>query len=273
MLNIRFVVEHKQPHTPPGTPPASPPASPATSRTPSNASNTPVASPVDVTTIDEGAWRTEGGSDGLNMIAQDKEGTLRSENDIAVELKPPDLTDSTCKEEIENKQEKLEYISSEGGDKGLSEDSSIVASHKHIAHKVETTSEDSENFRSPEVKQGGEIQPVTKETIPEPVYEPVIELPPEFPVRQYWQDDSLVYDFLVSGLDYEDASYLKIGFENLFQVGSDSVVNAQWSFHPSILFMLFYKKIDVSVCTHTFREKENSLYICIVTHEHPHRLL
>ena len=77
----------------------------------------------------------------------------------------------------------------------------------------------------------------TMDTIPEPVPKPVFEMPPEFPPRPYIQDDQLVFDFLVSGLDYEDASYLKIGFERLMQVGSDSIADAHWAFHPSILFI------------------------------------
>ncbi|XP_031568728.1 histone-lysine N-methyltransferase SETD1B-like [Actinia tenebrosa] len=53
-----------------------------------------------------------------------------------------------------------------------------------------------------------------------------------FPVRSFEQDDELVYEFLKSGLDYEDAHFLKVGFDQLVQVCSDSVVGAKWSFHP-----------------------------------------
>lgn len=179
----------------------------------------------------------------MNVISQDKEGFSGSEKDIAPNLKPADLTESSSGHETVTKQEGMGNLLSEGGDEGLSEASSIVAPHKHISHKVESTTEDStiETFKSPEVKQEGEVLPVSKEIKTEPIYEPAIVLPPEFPLRPYWQDDGLVYDFLVSGLDYEDASYLKIGFENLLQVGSDSVANALWSFHPSILLYVDMK--------------------------------
>ena len=180
----------------------------------------------------------------MDLISQDKGETFGSERVLGHDLKPADLTDSTSGQETANKQEGIGNLVSDGGDEGHSEASSIVASHKHIPPKVESTSEDSnvENFKSPEVKQGGEVPPVSKEILPEPIYEPVIKLPPEFPLRQYWQDDSLVYEFLVSGLDYEDACYLNIGFENLLQVGSDSVANARWSFHPSILLYVHKKR-------------------------------
>ena len=231
----------KLPQTPPGTPPASPPSTLSLSRTPSNASITPTASPIDVTTIDDEAWETQEGSDRLNLISQDKEGFSGSSKDVAPNLKPADLAESTSEHETVTKQEGVENLLSEAGDEGLSEASSVVAPHKHISHKVQSTSEDStiETFKSPEVKQGGEVLPISKEIIPEPIYEPAVVLPPEFPLRPYWQDDGVVYDFLVSGLDYEDASYLKIGFENLLQVGSDSVANALWSFHPSILLHIY----------------------------------
>ncbi|CAB3997659.1 histone-lysine N-methyltransferase SETD1B-like, partial [Paramuricea clavata] len=222
------IAERKVPQTPPGTPPESPSSTPAISRTPSNASITPTASPVDVTTIDDEVWGLEQSSNGLNLISQDKEGTFWLPKDIAPDSKSADLSESTSGQETVNKQEGMGNCLSEGGDEGLSEASSIVAPHKHIPPKMQSTSEDStvENFKSPEVKQGGEVLPVPKEILAEP------ELPPEFALRPYWQDDRLVYDFLVSGLDYEDACYLNIGFENLLQVGSDSVAKAHWSFHP-----------------------------------------
>jgi hypothetical protein len=222
LLNFEFLkitVERKVPQTPPGTPPESPSSTPAISRTPSNASITPTASPVDVTTIDDEVWGLEQSSDGLNLISQHKEGTFGLPKDVA--------PDSTSGQETANRKEGMGV--SEGDDEGLSEASSIVAPHKHIPPKMQSTSEDStvENFKSPEVKQGGDPKEI--------LAEPVVELPPEFALRPYWQDDRLVYDFLVSGLDYEDACYLNIGFENLLQVGSDSVAKAHWSFHPSIL--------------------------------------
>lgn len=178
------------------------------------------------------------------MISQDKEGFPGSEKDVSVDLKPAEFTESTSGHDTVTEQEGVGNIS-QGGDEGLSEASSIVASQKHISHKVESTTEDStvETFKSPEVKHAGEVLPVSKEIIPEPIYEPPVVLPPEFSLRPYWQDDGLVYEFLVSGLDYEDASYLKIGFENLLQVGSDSVVNAHWSFHPSILLYILYETL------------------------------
>lgn len=56
-----------------------------------------------------------------------------------------------------------------------------------------------------------------------------------FPVRSFKKDDELVYEFLQSGLDYEDAHFLKVGFDQLNQVCSESVADAKWSFHPDIL--------------------------------------
>ena len=231
VFNLHFVfVGRKLPHTPPGTPPDTPPATPPLSRTPSNASVTPTASPVDVTTMED-IWKSDVDNEGYKLTIQDKEGTLESPKDRT----PHSMTsqDAVLKQEGEG------TLVNEGGDEVLSEASSIIPAQKHIAHKVAYTSEDStadsQHMKSPLLKTGGEELSVTKETPVEPTYEPVVELPLEFPVRSYWQDDSLVYNFLVSGLDYEDASYLKIGFENLQQVGSDSVANAHWSFHPSIL--------------------------------------
>jgi hypothetical protein len=161
--------------------------------------------------------------DGLNLISQDKERAPGLQKDLTFDLNPT--------------QEGVEDRLGEGGDGGVSEASSIVTPHKHLPARVESSTEDStvETFKSPEVlKQGGDVLSLSKEV--EPLYEePLVELPPEFPLRPYWQDDRLVYDFLVAGLDYEDACYLNIGFENLQQVGSDSVTNANWSFHPSIL--------------------------------------
>lgn len=59
---------------------------------------------------------------------------------------------------------------------------------------------------------------------------------PQFPVRSFEADDELVYEFQRVGIDAEDCYYLKVGFEQLQQVGSDSVVDAHWSSHPHILF-------------------------------------
>lgn len=56
-----------------------------------------------------------------------------------------------------------------------------------------------------------------------------------FPARSFEQDDELVYEFLKTGLDYEDAHFLKVGFDQLAQVCSDSVVGAKWTYHPDIL--------------------------------------
>lgn len=55
---------------------------------------------------------------------------------------------------------------------------------------------------------------------------------PQFPVRSFEADDELVYEFQRVGIDAEDCYYLKVGFEQLQQVGSDSVVDAHWSSHP-----------------------------------------
>lgn len=55
---------------------------------------------------------------------------------------------------------------------------------------------------------------------------------PQFPVRSFESDDELVYEFHRLGIDAEDCYYLKVGFEQLQQVGSESVVDAHWSFHP-----------------------------------------
>lgn len=59
-----------------------------------------------------------------------------------------------------------------------------------------------------------------------------------FPLRSFEEDDELVYEMLRCGLDYEDARYLKIGFERLLQVGSESVLDAHWGYHPDILLSL-----------------------------------
>lgn len=56
-----------------------------------------------------------------------------------------------------------------------------------------------------------------------------------FQHRSFEEDDELVSELLKSGLDYEDAYYLKVGFERLLQVGSESVSNVRWTFHPNIL--------------------------------------
>lgn len=58
---------------------------------------------------------------------------------------------------------------------------------------------------------------------------------PQFPVRSFEADDELVYEFHRLGIDAEDCYYLNVGFEQLQQVGSDSVVDAHWSSHPYIL--------------------------------------
>ena len=59
---------------------------------------------------------------------------------------------------------------------------------------------------------------------------------PQFPLRSFEADDELVYEFHKLGVDAEDCYYLKVGFEQLQQVASDSVVDAHWSSHPHILF-------------------------------------
>lgn len=64
---------------------------------------------------------------------------------------------------------------------------------------------------------------------------------PQFPVRPFEVDDELVYEFHRLGIDAEDCYYLKVGFEQLQLVGSDSVVDAHWSSHPHIfLNMLIF---------------------------------
>ena len=62
---------------------------------------------------------------------------------------------------------------------------------------------------------------------------------PQFPVRSFEADDQLVYEFHRLGIDAEDCYYMKVGFEQLQQVGSESVVDAHWSSHPHILFSCF----------------------------------
>lgn len=68
---------------------------------------------------------------------------------------------------------------------------------------------------------------------------PVPELTPkpQFPVRSFEADDELVYEFHRLGIDAEDCYYLKVGFEQLQQVASDSVVDAHWTSHPHILLI------------------------------------
>ncbi|XP_078363244.1 uncharacterized protein LOC144647329 isoform X3 [Oculina patagonica] len=63
---------------------------------------------------------------------------------------------------------------------------------------------------------------------------PVPELTPkpQFPVRSFEADDELVYEIHRLGIDAEDCYYLKVGFEQLQQVASDSVVDAHWTTHP-----------------------------------------
>lgn len=55
---------------------------------------------------------------------------------------------------------------------------------------------------------------------------------PQFPVRSFESDDELVYEFHRLGIDAEDCYYMKVGFEQLQQVGSESVVDAHWIGHP-----------------------------------------
>lgn len=69
-----------------------------------------------------------------------------------------------------------------------------------------------------------------------PVPEPTQVPKPQFPIRSFEADDELVYEFHKLGIDAEDCYYLKVGFEQLQQVASDSVVDAHWSRHPHILF-------------------------------------
>ena len=69
-----------------------------------------------------------------------------------------------------------------------------------------------------------------------PVPEPTQVPKPQFPIRSFEADDELVYEFHKLGIDAEDCYYLKVGFEQLQQVASDSVVDAHWSSHPHILF-------------------------------------
>ena len=73
-----------------------------------------------------------------------------------------------------------------------------------------------------------------------PPPEPVV-LKPTFSPRSYEEDDALVYDMVRWGLDAEDARYLKVGFERLMQVGSESVLDAHWGFHPDILHELQFR--------------------------------
>jgi len=93
-----------------------------------------------------------------------------------------------------------------------------------------------------------EKSPITEEVVaptvekkPEVKEEPLI-LPPVhkqlFLARTFEQDDELVYEFLKSGLDIEDACFLKEGFNQLNQVCSESVIGAKWSHHPDILYII-----------------------------------
>lgn len=69
---------------------------------------------------------------------------------------------------------------------------------------------------------------------------PEAEPKPQFPVRSFEADDELVYEFHRLGIDAEDCYYLKVGFEQLQQVASDSVVDAHWSSHPHILLISIF---------------------------------
>ena len=60
---------------------------------------------------------------------------------------------------------------------------------------------------------------------------------PRFPVRSFESDDELVYEFHRLGIDAEDCYYMKVGFDQLQQVGSESVIDAHWSSHTHILLI------------------------------------
>lgn len=232
------------PRTPPGTPPDTPPESPPAPRTPSI---TPPASPLDsqlVTTEESEGPKVEGVKRKVNDGDMWSTGT-NQEDDMKMDYS------SSEPEKSDNRQELVTAIEGEkvtAWDESMRDDT-----ESHILQKVEPKSEgptlpilqDSDSaqsvtqeLKSPvSEKTDSQQMSRTMDTIPEPVPKPVFEMPPEFPPRPYIQDDQLVFDFLVSGLDYEDASYLKIGFERLMQVGSDSIADAHWAFHPSILFI------------------------------------
>lgn len=83
---------------------------------------------------------------------------------------------------------------------------------------------------------------VTVDSAPEPPQVPK----PQFPVRSFEADDELVYEFHRLGIDAEDCYYLQVGFEQLQQVASDSVVDAHWTRHPHILLIsIFFLFLDL----------------------------
>ena len=242
------------PKTPPGTPPETPPATPP--HVPRTPSITPPASPMEseMVAVEDEFLDKE---DAVAVVkTEDKEGGLGLSG---IEAKSLDTTTEVTEyssdetksgvSEVKEEQVGMTVDKSSTLEDSISKNSKDVQEHIESAQestadesKVLTESPVSTELKSPEVKEEVPDEPeidVTKETKPDDdVYKPLIAMPPEFPLRPYWQDDQLVYNFLVSGLDYEDATYLKIGFENLVQVGSDSVADGHWSFHPSILFFI-----------------------------------
>lgn len=219
----------KIPHTPPDTPPRSPVKSPVLAKVPSNASITPTASPIDITTVDDGTEKITVDND----ILPYSKCTLTTETTGITTI---DNVSSTWDSEPSVIKKENENMNNE--ESNLSEASSIIQSHKHMPQKVMSTSDDSAfEVKKPVVITENELQRGNEETTAKLTQTPIVELPLQFDLRPYWEDDRLVYDFLLSGLDHEDASYLKIGFESLSQVGSDSVIHAYWSFHTSILFV------------------------------------
>lgn len=110
-----------------------------------------------------------------------------------------------------------------------------------LAASVEEPSLFDNNSKEPAVAAERELteSPVVDVVTVESVLLPVPDLTPpkpQFPVRSFEADDELVYEFHRLGIDAEDCHYMKVGFEQLQQVGSESVVNAHWSSHPHILF-------------------------------------
>ena len=105
--------------------------------------------------------------------------------------------------------------------------------------------------RLPPLLEGNEVLEEAAGLV-EPLPSPVPQSPPALPKqlfqhRTFEEDDELVYKLLKSGLDYEDAFYLKVGFERLLQVGSESVSKAHWTYHPDILSCCYHILLSCSL--------------------------
>lgn len=84
------------------------------------------------------------------------------------------------------------------------------------------------------------VDVITVDSVVSSLHVPELSPPrPQFPVRSFESDDELVYEFHRLGIDAEDCYYMKVGFDQLQQVGSESVVDAHWSSHPHILLIIY----------------------------------